>query len=128
MAKSTDIKPPRIYPVLLSLLALPMVLGGLQLLILGGSFYYFLAGLALVASAWYLWHADRIGASIYGGLLRTRRVAGPVKSLIRHLNELADGGPAEPSLRFRRDDCFPELAASFNAFREAEHAQRRQGR
>lgn len=63
--------------------------------------------------------------AVYGGLVRTRRVAGPVKSLIRHLNELADGGPASTSLRFRRDDCFHELATSFNAFREAEHAQRR---
>lgn len=62
---------------------------------------------------------------VYGGLVRTRRVAGPVKSLIRHLNELADGGPVSTSLRFRRDDCFHELATSFNDFREAEHAQRR---
>jgi|GEM_PF-3158154 glucose dehydrogenase len=62
-------KPPRIFPVILFLIAIPLVLGGLQLVFLGGSFYYLLAGLVLVASAYRLWHADPTGSLVYGGLL-----------------------------------------------------------
>ena len=34
------VKPPRIFPVVLGLIAAPLVIGGLQLVLLGGSFYY----------------------------------------------------------------------------------------
>ena len=43
-------KTPRIFPILLVLIAVPMILGGLQLIFLGGSFYYLLTGLLLVAT------------------------------------------------------------------------------
>jgi glucose dehydrogenase len=46
-----------------------MIFGGLQLVFLGGSFYYLLAGLVLVASAMKLWKADPMGSMVYGGLL-----------------------------------------------------------
>ena len=64
--------------------------------------------------------------AVYGGLVRTRRIVGPIQSLMRHLNALAHGH-APDALAFRREDCFGELADSFNAFRKAEHASRRQG-
>ncbi|MEQ8955650.1 MAG: hypothetical protein RL120_16075, partial [Gammaproteobacteria bacterium] len=60
---------PRIFPVLLFLIALPLVLGGVQLVFLGGSFYYLLAGLALLACAMRVWRRDPMAAYIYGGLL-----------------------------------------------------------
>lgn len=66
---SLDIKAPRIFPIILCLIAVPLVLGGVQLIFLGGSFYYLLAGLALIASARKLWRRDPTGSLIYGGLL-----------------------------------------------------------
>ncbi len=63
------IKAPRIFPAILGLIALPLLLGGLQLILLGGSFYYLLAGLALMASAVSVWHGQRSGALVYAGLL-----------------------------------------------------------
>ncbi len=62
-------KAPRIFPILLCLIAAPMILGGLQLVLLGGSFYYLLAGLLLVASAIRLWKLDPMASLIYGGLM-----------------------------------------------------------
>ena len=46
-----------------------MILGGLQLVFLGGSFYYLVAGLLLVASAIRLWKLDPMASTIYGGLM-----------------------------------------------------------
>ena len=62
-------KPPRVFPVLLCLIAAPLILGGVQLVFLGGSFYYLLAGLVLVASARMLWRADPTGSLLYAGLM-----------------------------------------------------------
>ncbi len=62
-------KSPRIFPVILLLIAVPMILGGLQLVFLGGSFYYLVAGLLLVASAIRLWKLDPMASTIYGGLM-----------------------------------------------------------
>ena len=61
--------PPRVFPIILGLIAIPLLLGGLQLIFLGGSFYYLLAGLALMACAIRLWHGDPTASLIYGGLL-----------------------------------------------------------
>ena len=69
MNSHASVNPPRTFPVILFLIATPLVLGGLQLVILGGSFYYLLAGLVLVASGYRLWHADPTGSLVYGGLL-----------------------------------------------------------
>ena len=64
-------KTPRIFPILLVLIAVPMILGGLQLIFLGGSFYYLLTGLLLVASAMRFWKGSPTGSLIYAGLLIT---------------------------------------------------------
>ena len=63
------VKAPRIFPAILGLIALPLLLGGLQLILLGGSFYYLFAGVALMASAVNVWHGQRTGALVYAGLL-----------------------------------------------------------
>ena len=67
--KSSDFRPPRAFPILLFVIATPIILGGAQLVSLGGSFYYLLAGILLVASGRRLWVADPMGSMIYGGLL-----------------------------------------------------------
>ena len=69
MAQASAHKPPRIFPAILGILAIPFILGGLQLVLLGGSFYYLLAGLALLACSIRVWKCDPAGALIYGGLL-----------------------------------------------------------
>lgn len=69
MNTSIDVRPPRLFPALLILIAIPLVLGGVQLIFLGGSFYYLLAGLLLVASARRLWQSDPLGSLIYAGLM-----------------------------------------------------------
>ena len=69
MASLTEFTLPRIFPTFLTLLAIPLVLGGLQLVFLGGSFYYLAAGLALGASAWRIWNSDPQGSVIFGVLL-----------------------------------------------------------
>jgi glucose dehydrogenase len=43
--------------------------GGLELLLLGGSAYYLLAGIALLASGVLLWQGRRRGLWVYGALL-----------------------------------------------------------
>ena len=45
------------------------MLGGLQLLFLGGSIYYLVAGLALAYSGWCFWHEDPQGSLVYASLL-----------------------------------------------------------
>ena len=65
----TNTRPPRAFPSLIGFLGVWMIFGGLQLVFLGGSFYYLLAGLVLVASAMKLWKADPMGSMVYGGLL-----------------------------------------------------------
>ena len=69
MTTSNDVRPLRVFPVFLVLIAAPLILGGLQLVFLGGSFYYLIAGLLLVASAIRLWKSDPLGSLIYGGLM-----------------------------------------------------------
>lgn len=68
MAASDRIRPPRVFPVILGLIALPLLIGGLWLVILDGSFYYLLAGMVLLAAAWKLWEQDSKGIGIYWGL------------------------------------------------------------
>ena len=59
----------KIFPSILFLIATPLIFGGLQLLFLGGSFYYLIAGLALSYSAWCLWNKDPRASLVYGVLL-----------------------------------------------------------
>ena len=69
MNTSNDVRPPRLFPALLVIIAVPLLLGGVQLVFLGGSFYYLLAGILLVASAKRLWKADHLGSLVYGGFM-----------------------------------------------------------
>lgn len=59
----------KIFPIILFVIAFPLVLGGLQLLFLGGSIYYLVAGLALAYSGWCFWHEDPQGSLVYASLL-----------------------------------------------------------
>lgn len=59
----------RIFAALLILIASVFIVGGTRLVSLGGSFYYLLAGLALLASAILLWRGRRSGSWLYGGFL-----------------------------------------------------------
>ena len=65
----SSVRPPRLFPIILVVIALPLILGGLQLIYLGGSFYYLFAGLLMTASAIKLWQANPTGSLVYGGLL-----------------------------------------------------------
>ena len=49
---------------------------------------------------------------IYGGLLRSRRIVGPIMSLRRHLDGAAEGSLTP--IQFREDDHFADLSARFN--------------
>jgi quinate dehydrogenase (quinone) len=62
-------RPPRVFALLLALLAAGYVYGGVQLIAVGGSWYYALAGVALGASAILLWKRKARGAHLYGALL-----------------------------------------------------------
>src|SRR5690606_12788739 len=55
----------RVLAVLFLLIGLTLTIGGAWLLSLGGSFYYLLAGLGLIASGVMLWRLRLLGAWIY---------------------------------------------------------------
>ncbi len=59
-------RPPRIFAAVLLLAGVVLGAGGLSLITLGGSFYYLVTGLALIASAVLLWRGHRSGAYLYG--------------------------------------------------------------
>ncbi len=59
-------RPPRIFAVVLLLAGLALAVGGVRLIALGGSFYYVITGIVLIASAILLWRGDRWGAYLYG--------------------------------------------------------------
>jgi quinate dehydrogenase (quinone) len=62
-------RPPRIFAAIVLLVALALLYGGVQLIAVGGSFYFALAGIALLASAILLWRGNKLGSYIYGALL-----------------------------------------------------------
>lgn len=66
MNASGTVRPPRVFPSILMLIALPLILGGFQLIMLGGSAYYLFAGLILLLSGYKLWQGHRTGSKIYG--------------------------------------------------------------
>ena len=55
-----------IFAIALFFIAALLVLGGLQLLVLGGSVYYIFAGLAVGCSAYFLWNKRHLALLIYG--------------------------------------------------------------
>lgn len=54
-----------VLAALLTLIGVTLVLGGLYLATLGGSWYYFIAGAGLLGSAWYLLQRRLLGAWIF---------------------------------------------------------------
>ena len=62
-------RPPRVFAAILLIVAIAFLYGGVQLIAVGGSFYYVLAGVALLASAILLWRGDKRGSHLYGALL-----------------------------------------------------------
>ena len=62
-------RPPRIFAAIVLLVAIAFLYGGVRLLAVGGSLYYVVAGVALLASAVFLWRGDKRGSHIYGALL-----------------------------------------------------------
>jgi quinate dehydrogenase (quinone) len=63
------VRPPRIFAGVLAFIGLALGIGGIQLATLGGSWYYLLIGIGLIASAVLLWRGDKRGAWLYGALL-----------------------------------------------------------
>ena len=60
---------PRIFATLLAGIGLVLIVGGARLLMLGGSLYYLVAGLACVLSGALLWRGRSLGSFVYGGML-----------------------------------------------------------
>ena len=56
----------KIFAIVLTIFALPIVFGGIYLLALGGSWYYVLSGLALIVSGVLLFKNKLLGAKIFG--------------------------------------------------------------
>ncbi len=61
--------PPRVLPIVVTLMAAPLLFLGIWLLTLGGSPYYLVAGVVLLFSAHRLWRGRPSGAWLYGGFL-----------------------------------------------------------
>ncbi len=60
---------PRILAVLIALIGVVLTLGGVQLVALGGSFYYVITGIACLASAWFLFTGKMLGVWIFAAML-----------------------------------------------------------
>jgi len=56
-------------------------------------------------------------AAIYGGLIRSRRIVGPIQALRRQLDAAAEGNPAPISLR--AEDHFADLPGRVNRLVDA---------
>jgi Glucose dehydrogenase len=65
----TRLLAPRILAVFIALVGLVLAVGGVQLVALGGSFYYVVTGLACLASAWFLWTGKLLGVWIFAAML-----------------------------------------------------------
>ena len=57
-----------ILALVMAVIGIVLAVGGAWLLVLGGSIYYLIAGVALLASAWFLFRGRLLGAWIYIGL------------------------------------------------------------
>lgn len=62
-------RPIRIYPAILFLLGLVLAIGGGQLAVLGGSWYYLITGVALVVSSVLIWRGNALGGWLYALML-----------------------------------------------------------
>ena len=62
-------RPPRVFATIVLIVAIAFLYGGVRLIAVGGSFYYVLAGVTLLASAILLWRGNKRGSHLYGVLL-----------------------------------------------------------
>jgi membrane-bound PQQ-dependent dehydrogenase (glucose/quinate/shikimate family) len=69
MTEARTRRPPRLFAVLLLLIAAAFLYGGIKLIAVGGSWYYLIAGIALASSAVLLWRRNPLGSRVYGLLL-----------------------------------------------------------
>ena len=69
-----------ILAFVMALIGIVLTVGGAWLLILGGSPYYVIAGIAMLASAWFLFRGRLLGGWIYIGLFIAQRVWGFAES------------------------------------------------
>lgn len=60
---------PWLLAILLVLIGLYLLIGGIELVSLGGSFYYAVTGLAVVIAGLLLWQGRRLGMWIYAAML-----------------------------------------------------------
>jgi quinoprotein glucose dehydrogenase len=65
-APARPARPPRIFASIMALLGLALLAPGIYLASLGGSLYYALAGVAMIASGALLFRGRRRGAWLYG--------------------------------------------------------------
>src|SRR5262245_24139715 len=72
-------RPPYVFAVIVALLGLPLLVFGIRLIGLGGSWYYSVAGAALIASAVLLARGSYAGAWIYGLTLLATLIWGLVE-------------------------------------------------
>ena len=61
--------PPRVFATLLLIIGAALAFGGGKLIAVGGSWYYLVAGVTVIASAVLLWRGRRTGAWLYGLML-----------------------------------------------------------
>jgi quinoprotein glucose dehydrogenase len=57
------------FAILLLLFGAALGVGGVELALLGGSLYYVVTGVALIAAAWLLWRRRRAGMWVYVGIV-----------------------------------------------------------
>jgi quinoprotein glucose dehydrogenase len=57
-----------ILAIVMAIIGIVLAVGGIWLAVLGGSIYYLVAGVAMIASAWFLFRGRLIGGWIYVGL------------------------------------------------------------
>ncbi|MEO8454878.1 MAG: membrane-bound PQQ-dependent dehydrogenase, glucose/quinate/shikimate family [Sphingomicrobium sp.] len=66
--------------VVMALIGLVLTVGGAWLVLVGGSVYYLIAGIALLASAWFLFNGSLLGGWIYIGLFALSAIWGFAES------------------------------------------------
>src|SRR5690242_7097129 len=57
-----------ILAIVMAIIGIVLTIGGVWLAVLGGSIYYLIAGIAMLASGWFLFRGRMLGAWIYVGL------------------------------------------------------------
>jgi quinoprotein glucose dehydrogenase len=69
-----------VVAILLALIGIILTIGGAWLVALGGSIYYLIAGIGLLASAWFLFRGRILGGWIYVGLFALSAIWGFAES------------------------------------------------